>query len=402
MSDPKTPADPAENPATPASPTPPAPSATPAAPAEPEAPAKAETPATPAEDPTKAETPAAAETPATPAAPAPPVTPAASAEKPAEGEKSAEAEKPAEAEAPTEAAKPDAPVAAEKPTPAEAPAAAEKSDEKAEAVTADDAKTAENADDAKVGEAKVGETKADDAKAEAEKADDAKADEAKVDAAKADESAVDKSVDKEDTGEIPVVPPAPPSGTTPSETGGDESKPEKPAKAKRNPWLTVGTIAAVLLVLAGFGYFAGLGPMSRLSTTRDINVPDKLGGLNRITDIETRNQLQLDATRDTLSRVNDGKKTAVEAYGDLTGDKIYIVIALRGKIDLDKTLKADGATPDQVKKIGEATCVPTVENLMTRCYRISNTLTVIAQDASNKLNVEAVGPIANEAFNAMK
>lgn len=351
MSDPKTPADPAENPATPASPTPPAPSATPASPAQPEVPAKAETPATPAEDPTKAEPPVAAETPATPAPPAPPappVTPAASAEKP---------------------------------TPAEAPAAAEK----AAAETADDAKSAENADDAK-----------------AEKADDAKADEAKSDEAKADESAVDKSVDKEDTGEIPVVPPGPPSGTTPAETGGDESKPEKPAKAKRNPWLTVGTIAAVLLVLAGFGYFAGLGPMSRLSTTRDINVPDKLGGLNRITDTETRNQLQLDTTRDTLSRVNDGKKTAVEAYGDLTGDKIYIVIALRGKIDLDKTLKADGATPDQVKKIGEATCVPTVENLMTRCYRISNTLTVIAQDASNKLNVEAVGPIANEAFNAMK
>jgi chemotaxis protein histidine kinase CheA len=191
-----------------------------------------------------------------------------------------------------------------------------------------------------------------------------------------------------------------PAGSTGAETPAVAD--EKPVKARRNPWLTVGTIIAVLLVLAGFGYFAGLGPMSRLSTMREIKPPEKLGGLSRITDEEIRKSLALDSSRDQLRRANEGKSVAVEAYGDPAGDRIYTVIALRGKIELEKMLKEEGTPPEQVKTFGEASCVPAAENLLTRCYRTSNTLTIIAQDATSKLNVDAVGPIANEAFDAMK
>jgi hypothetical protein len=171
---------------------------------------------------------------------------------------------------------------------------------------------------------------------------------------------------------------------------------------QRRPWLTVGAVAAVLVVLVALGYFAGLGPMSRLSTTQTINVPAKLGDLDRITDTKTRNQLGLDATRDQLSRINDGKKATVEAYSDPAGNRILVVVAMRGKVDIDKTVKESGASPEQIKKVGHSTCLTSGLNNVTQCYRGSNTLTVIAQDASNKMDVNAVGPIADEAFAAMK
>jgi hypothetical protein len=161
-------------------------------------------------------------------------------------------------------------------------------------------------------------------------------------------------------------------------------------------------VAAVLVVLVALGYFAGLGPMSRLSTTRTINAPAKLGGLDRITDTKTRNELGLDATRDQLSRINDGKKATVEAYSDPAGNRILVVVAMRGKVDIDKTVKESGASPDQIKKVGHSTCVASGKNNVTRCYRGSNTLTVIVQDASEKMDVSAVGPLTDEAFNAMK
>jgi hypothetical protein len=166
--------------------------------------------------------------------------------------------------------------------------------------------------------------------------------------------------------------------------------------------LTVGAVAAVLVVLVALGYFAGLGPMSRLSTTRTINAPAKLGGLDRITDTKIRNQLRLDASREQLSRINDGKEVTVEAYGNPAGDRMLVVVALRGKIDIDQTVKDSGATPEQIKKVGHSTCVTSGKNNVTQCYRGSNTLTVIAQDASEKMDVNAVGPITDEAFDALK
>jgi hypothetical protein len=176
----------------------------------------------------------------------------------------------------------------------------------------------------------------------------------------------------------------------------------KKAAPRRRPWLTVGAVAAVLVVLVALGYYAGLGPMSRLSTTRAINVPATLGGLDRITDSKTRNQLGLDAKSEQLSRINDGKKATVEAYSDPAGSRILVVVAMRGKVDINQTVKDSGATPQQIKKVGQSTCLTSGKNNLTQCYRGSNTLTVIAQDASEKMDVNAVGPITDEAFNAMK
>ncbi|WP_238165691.1 hypothetical protein [Kribbella caucasensis] len=165
--------------------------------------------------------------------------------------------------------------------------------------------------------------------------------------------------------------------------------------------MTVGGVVVVLLVLAGLGYFGGLGPMSRLNTARGITPPAKLAGLDRITDPEIRDQLQLDQTREALSRINDGKQATVEAYGNLNGERMYVVIALRGKVDIDKTIKDSGATPEQVKQVGKSTCVTSTDNLPTQCYRGSNTLTVIAQAANDGVTVEDVGPVSDEAFTAM-
>jgi hypothetical protein len=168
------------------------------------------------------------------------------------------------------------------------------------------------------------------------------------------------------------------------------------------PWLTVGGVVVVLVVLALIGYLWGLGPLSRLNTERGITPPAKLGGLERITDQEIRGQLQLDQTRDALSRINNGKKATVEAYGNITGNRMFVVIALRGKVDIDKTVSDSGATPDKIKKVGHSTCVESTGNLPTQCYRGSNTLTVIAQSANDGVTVDAVEPVAEEAFNAMK
>jgi hypothetical protein len=176
----------------------------------------------------------------------------------------------------------------------------------------------------------------------------------------------------------------------------------KKVRWRRNPWVTVGSVVVVLLVVAAVGYFTGLGPMNRLNTARGIEPPAKLAGLNRITDPEIRGQLQLDQTREALSRINDGKQATVEAYGDLDGQRMFIVIALRGKVDIDKTIKDSGASPELVKSVGKSTCVESNDNLPTQCYRGSNTLTVIAQSANDGVGVDTVGPVADEAFNAMK
>ncbi|HET6296639.1 MAG TPA: hypothetical protein VFG33_24850 [Kribbella sp.] len=166
--------------------------------------------------------------------------------------------------------------------------------------------------------------------------------------------------------------------------------------------MTVGAVVVVLLVLAGFGYFGGLGPMSRLNTARGIDPPAKLANLNRITDPEVRTQLQLEKTREDLSRINDGKQVTVEAYGDLGGDRLYVVIALRGRVDVDKTVTDSGATPDQIKTVGKATCVASSDKLPAQCYRTSNTLTVIIQSANEGVSADEVGSVSEEAFNAMQ
>ncbi len=170
----------------------------------------------------------------------------------------------------------------------------------------------------------------------------------------------------------------------------------------RGPWVTVGSAVVVLIVLAVLGYLWGLGPLSRLNAERAITPPAKVAGLDRITDPEIRSQAQLDQTRDALSRINDGKKVMVEAYGSLEGDRFYVLIALRGRVDIDKVVADSGASADKVKKIGNSTCIESAGNLPTQCYRGSNTLTVIAQSANEGVAVDQVEPIAEEAFKAMR
>jgi len=187
-----------------------------------------------------------------------------------------------------------------------------------------------------------------------------------------------------------------------------DSAPKKPKKPwwrrirVRGPWMTVVGALVVILVLALLGYVWGLGPLNRLNTARGITPPAKLAGLDRITDQEIRGQLQLDETRQALSRINDGKQATVEAYGTLDGNRMFVVIALRGKVDIDKTIADSGATPDKVKHVGSSTCVESTGNLPTQCYRGSNTLTVIAQSANEGVAVDQVAPVAEEAFDAMK
>jgi hypothetical protein len=176
----------------------------------------------------------------------------------------------------------------------------------------------------------------------------------------------------------------------------------KKVRWRRNPWVTVGGVVLAVAVVAAVGYFGGLGPMSRLNTSRGIVPPAKLGGLDRVTDPQIRDQLKLEQTRDQLSRINDGKQATVEAYGNLDGQRLFVVIALRGKVDIDKTIRDSGASPEQVKKVGQPTCVESNDNLPTQCYRGSNTLTVIAQAANDGVDVKDVGPLADEAFKAMK
>ncbi|GAA1579771.1 MULTISPECIES: hypothetical protein [Kribbella] len=167
-------------------------------------------------------------------------------------------------------------------------------------------------------------------------------------------------------------------------------------------WLTVGGAVVLLVVLAVLGYVWGLGPLNRLNTNRGINPPAKLAGLDRITDKGIRDQLQLDQTRAALSRINNGKQATVEAYGSIDGSKMYVIIALRGKVDIDKTVADSGATPDKIKHVGSSTCVEASGNLPTQCYRGSNTLTVIAQSANEGVPVDQVAPVAEQAFKAMR
>jgi hypothetical protein len=158
----------------------------------------------------------------------------------------------------------------------------------------------------------------------------------------------------------------------------------------------------VLGVLALLGYVWGLGPLSRLNAERAITPPAKVAGLDRITDPKIRTEAQLDQIRDRLSQINDGKKVMVEAYGSLEGDRFYVLIALRGRVDVDKVVADSGATPDKIKKVGRSTCIDAVGNLLTQCYRGSNTLTVIAQVANEGVTVDQVAPVAEEAFKAMR
>ncbi|MET7281725.1 hypothetical protein ABZS29_26050 [Kribbella sp. NPDC005582] len=197
--------------------------------------------------------------------------------------------------------------------------------------------------------------------------------------------------------------PADAAGGVPGASGGDSKDAEKKVGFwRRGPFVTVAGAVVVLLVLAVLGYVWGLGPLNRLNTARGITPPAKLAGLDRVTDADIRNQLQLDQTRQALSRINNGKQATVEAYGNLDGDRLFVVIALRGKVDIAKTVADSGASPDKVKKIGQATCVETTGNLPTQCYRGSNTLTVIAQSANEGITVDQVAPVAVEAFHAMK
>ncbi|MGW5194193.1 hypothetical protein ACWEOO_33390 [Kribbella sp. NPDC004138] len=170
----------------------------------------------------------------------------------------------------------------------------------------------------------------------------------------------------------------------------------------RGPWVTVGGAVVVLGVLALLGYVWGLGPLSRLNAERAITPPAKVAGLDRITDPKIRTEAQLDQIRDRLSQINDGKKVMVEAYGSLEGDRFYVVIALRGRVDVDKVVADSGASPDKIKKIGHSTCIDAVGNLLTQCYRGSNSLTVIAQVANEGVTVDQVEPVAEEAFKAMR
>ncbi|TCN28551.1 hypothetical protein EV644_1488 [Kribbella orskensis] len=166
--------------------------------------------------------------------------------------------------------------------------------------------------------------------------------------------------------------------------------------------MTIGAVVVALAVIAGLGYFVGVGPMNRLNAARDIEPPARLAGLDRVTDEGIRGQLQLDQKREALSRINDGKDATVEAYGNLDGNRLFVVIAMRGRVDIDKTVKDSGATPDQVKVVGKSTCVESTDNLPIQCYRGSNTLTVIVQAANADAGVDDVGPVADEAFTAMK
>ncbi|MDX2971050.1 hypothetical protein [Kribbella solani] len=177
---------------------------------------------------------------------------------------------------------------------------------------------------------------------------------------------------------------------------------KKKRRGLRGAWATVGGAVVLLLALSVVGYVWGLGPLSTLNAKRGINPPAKLDGLDRITDKEIRDQLQLDQTKEALSRINNGKQATVEAYGTIDGNRMFVIIALRGKVDIDKTVADSGATPDKVKKVGKSTCVESTGNLPTQCYRGSNTLTVIAQSANEGVTVDQVEPVAEEAFKAMR
>lgn len=340
-------------------------------------------------------------TPTTPGDPTPQESPESGAAKPAP-ETTANAQPTAGTTPPAAAdpAKPAAPAAADPATPAEpttpatsVPAAAPASNNPAttdKPAAADKTVVADKT--AGAGEVTAAEKPAPSGSADADKATAVGAATGAEKSASADASAEKK--------------PAAEGGAGASEAGasGGESK-DAEAKVRfwrRGPFVTVAGALVVLLVLAVLGYVWGLGPLNRLNTARGITPPAKLAGLDRVTDADIRSQLQLDQTRQALSRINNGKQATVEAYGNLDGDRLFVVIALRGKVDIAKTVADSGASPDKVKKIGQATCVETTGNLPTQCYRGSNTLTVIAQSANEGITVDQVAPVAVEAFHAMK
>jgi hypothetical protein len=179
-----------------------------------------------------------------------------------------------------------------------------------------------------------------------------------------------------------------------------EAAPE-PTRSSRRLLYMIGAVVVALAVVAAFGYFSGLGPLSALSTNRDLEPPDTLGGLHRIADQQTRQALQLDQARDALAQTNKGK-TAVEAYGDVgSGSGLFVVLAVRGKIDIDKTVAESGASGDQIRKIGESTCTTLADQVVT-CYRGSNTLTVMVRLGTGKGSADRVAPMTDEAFDALK
>jgi hypothetical protein len=177
----------------------------------------------------------------------------------------------------------------------------------------------------------------------------------------------------------------------------------KPAGRWSVPTLAV-AILVVVAIVAAAGFFAGLGPLNKLSTKRSLHPPNQLGGLGRITDQETRTRLELDKINDTVAQTNEGHRTVVDAYGDVTGGAgLFIVIGLRGKIDIDKTVadSVDGAAgAGQVSKVGKSTCATTPNDGVVTCYRGSNTLTVMVRDGTGKAPANKVGAMTDEAFDA--
>jgi hypothetical protein len=264
--------------------------------------------------------------------------------------------------------------------------------------------------DAKPADAKPADAKPADAKKTDAKAADGKPGEAKsVDSKAGESNAADgKTADgKTAEGKPAEGKPAegkPAQGKT-AEGKGDEKaaagKGDTRRERRRSLVTTLLSVFVVLIVVTAFGYFGGLGPLGRLSQQRALHAPDLLGGLARITDQEIRTRLELDQAAEALAQNNKGE-TSVEAYGDVASDTgLFVVIALRGKIDVNRTVADSGATADQVQKIGEDTCTTQTDDIVT-CYRTSNTLTVMVRNSTGKAGVDRVAPMTDEAFNAFK
>lgn len=184
---------------------------------------------------------------------------------------------------------------------------------------------------------------------------------------------------------------------TGDKTVDDAKKATTPKERRRSLVTTLLSIFGVLIVIVGFGFLAGLGPLGRLSQRRDLHAPATLGGLSRITDQQIRDRLELDRAAEALSQNHKGE-TSVEAYGDVTSDTgLFVVIALRGKIDVNRVVSDSGATAEQVHKRGTATCTTQTDDIVT-CYRTSNTLTVMVRNSTGKAGVDAVAPVTDEAF----
>jgi hypothetical protein len=259
-------------------------------------------------------------------------------------------------------------------------------------------KPADTAPDGTAPEAKPDETKPDETKPDETKPDETKPDDGNAAAGKAaDGQAADaKAADgkpadgKGKAGEAKA---------DEAKAGDGKSQEEKERERRRSLVTTLLSVFVVLIVVTAFGYFGGLGPLGKLSQRRALNPPDLLGGMARITDQETRSRLELDQSAKALSKSNEGE-TSVEAYGDVASDTgLFVVIALRGKIDVNRTVADAGATADQVQTVGKDTCTTQTDDIVT-CYRTSNTLTVMVRNSTGKVGADRVAPITDEAFNA--